>query len=207
MVDTGVGRLLAFTDGVFAIAITLLVLNVEIPGNLSDADYVRALHEVLPTLGAAALSFVIIGRFWMSHHRLFSYIRRVDQRLLQRNLWFLGPVVLLPFSTQLLASYGDTPSAVIIYAVTIAAAGLFEEALWVYAVRRRRLVHQALARSVIVSGLVRYGWPVIVFAASIPIALVSPTAAEYSWIALILPVWVFDRLRAGRSVAPRTTTP
>jgi Endosomal/lysosomal potassium channel TMEM175 len=81
-------RVLAFSDGVFAIAITLLTLNLQVRPGLHGADLTRALHQVLPALGAYVLSFVILGQLWLAHHRIFGVIARVDYAVLVRNLVF-----------------------------------------------------------------------------------------------------------------------
>jgi hypothetical protein len=78
-------RVLAFPDAIFAIAITLLTLNLQVPPGLHGADFTRALHQTLPALGAYVLSFVILGQLWLAHHRIFGVIARVDYAILVRN--------------------------------------------------------------------------------------------------------------------------
>jgi uncharacterized membrane protein len=75
-------RVLAFSDAVFAIAITLLTLNLQVPPGLHGADFTSALHQILPALGAYVLSFVILGQLWLAHHRIFGVIARVDYTVL-----------------------------------------------------------------------------------------------------------------------------
>src|SRR3954447_15525455 len=96
-----VGRLVAFTDGVFAIAITLLVLNFDEP-NGPDSQLLHQLTDQWPALLAYFLSFAVIGRFWIIHHRVFAVVRRLDGGLLTLNLLFLAFVVLIPFTTEVL---------------------------------------------------------------------------------------------------------
>jgi hypothetical protein len=84
------GRILAFSDAVFAIAITLLTINLEVRPGLHGAAFIAALHQLLPALGAYALSFLILGQLWLAHHRIFGVIVRVDARVLRSNLLFLG---------------------------------------------------------------------------------------------------------------------
>ena len=100
-------RMLAFSDAVMAVAITLLVLDLKLPGNVSDAELGHALHASLPNLAAYALSFVVIGLLWIGHHQQFSQIRRVDGVLIWLNLFFLLTIALIPFVTSLLSEHGD----------------------------------------------------------------------------------------------------
>jgi uncharacterized membrane protein len=103
-------RVLAFSDAIFAIAITLLTLNLEVPPGLHGADFTRALHQVLPALGAYVLSFVILGQLWLAHHRIFGVIARVDYTVLVRNLLFLGLIAVMPFRSDLPSGRrGDVP--------------------------------------------------------------------------------------------------
>src|ERR687895_1562872 len=104
------GRIAAFTDGVMAVAITLLVLNLEVPtvpkGELDDA-----LVDLIPSLIAYLLAFALVGRFWVIHHRLFETLRAFDSRLMTLNLAFLTLIVLVPFSTALFDRYTQEPIA------------------------------------------------------------------------------------------------
>ena len=84
------GRVLAFSDAIFAIAITLLTINLEVRPGLHGAAFTSALHQLLPALGDYALSFLILGQLWLAHHRIFGVIARVDYVVLRRNLLFLG---------------------------------------------------------------------------------------------------------------------
>ena len=101
-------RLIFFSDGVFAIAITLLVLNVAIPvaSQVSgSSDFVSLLLAALPRLFAYALSFFVIGAYWMAHQRTFHFIERYDRTLAWLNLVFLLFVALVPFPTGLISEY------------------------------------------------------------------------------------------------------
>jgi hypothetical protein len=77
-------RVLAFSDAIFAIAITLLTVNLAVPPDLHGAAFTAALHRLLPALGAWALSFVILGQLWLAHHRIFAVIARADYGVLRR---------------------------------------------------------------------------------------------------------------------------
>lgn len=122
-------RLVFFSDAVFAIVITLLVLEIHTPelGPMaSERQWVDAIAELLPHFGAFLLSFLVIGAMWMSHHRLFMMLHIYHERLLWPNLLLLLAVAFLPFTTSLLAtgSLAITPFA--FYAASLLIAGLLK---------------------------------------------------------------------------------
>src|SRR5918996_1050051 len=107
-------RIVAFSDGVFAIAITLLVLAFQIPEN--SPDIVHSLLNQRGDLFAYALSFAVLGRLWLAHHRFFSVLERFDGTLMGLNLLYLAWIVLVPFTSEVLGDYGDDSAGVILYA-------------------------------------------------------------------------------------------
>jgi uncharacterized membrane protein len=140
------GRVEAFSDGVFAIAITLLVLELKIPRGLSSAGLAVALREEWPSYAAFLCSFGTIGIMWLNHHRLFMLIRRVDRVLLVLNGLLLLGVSVVPFPTALLADYlghdGDRLAAAV-YGGLFVFIALGFNVLWRYAAsgaRRPRLL-------------------------------------------------------------------
>jgi uncharacterized membrane protein len=167
---------------VFAVAITLLVLSLEVPPDLSPARFREELNEELSQFLAYALSFGVVSVFWLAHHRAFMLVRRVDERLLALNLAFLSVIVLIPFPTQLLGEYGDQAPAVMLYGGTIAAAAFLSSALWWYASRHHRLIDPRTPTSYIRHASLRGAVVAVVFLASIPLALVSPQAPVYCWL-------------------------
>src|ERR1700694_891671 len=125
MEEKETGRVEAFSDGVFAVAITLLILNIKIPGiDLpssklpNDRDLWQALRDEWPMLAAYATSFLTIGIMWLNHHRLYVQIKRTNTVLLLINLLLLLVIVFIPFPTALLAEYlvrPDLHTAAIVY--------------------------------------------------------------------------------------------
>ncbi len=144
------GRLEAFSDGVFAVAITLLVLNIRIPGlDLppgklpDDTNLWQALLNEWPMLAAYATSFAIIGIMWLNHHRLFVHIKRTNTVLLLINLLLLLIIVFIPFPTALLAEYivhPDQHAAAIVYSGTCFLMACCFNILWRYASYHNRLL-------------------------------------------------------------------
>ena len=135
------GRVEAFSDGVFAIAITLLVLELRIPPGLSSAGLASALREEWPSYAAFLCSFATIGIMWLNHHRLFMLIRRVDRVLLVLNGLLLLGVSVVPFPTAVLADYlghdGDRLAAAVYSGLFVFIALAFN-GLWRYASSRAR---------------------------------------------------------------------
>lgn len=158
-------RVEAFSDGVFAIAITLLVLTIAQPAN-----YRNLTHELLsrwPSLAAYVVSFAVIGIMWLNHHSLFSSFERIDRGLFYLNLLLLMTITFLPYPTgvlgEALAKGHGAETAAVFYAVTMAVNAYAWSALWLYASYRRRLLHtsfpeeeRALATLLFTIGAVLY---------------------------------------------------
>lgn len=176
----GLGRLLALSDGVFAIALTLLVLSLGDDLDVPGGRLGEALRDARPELLAYGLSVVVIGAIWLGHHRLFSVVEHVDNGLLWLNVMYLGLVALIPFPTDLLGRYGEETAAVVAYAVLIALVALASSALSLHAGRRGLADPAALA-----AGHGRTLPVAAVFLASVPVAFWSPDAAKYLWLLLI----------------------
>jgi len=180
-------RIVAFTDGVFAIAITLLVLSLDVPSNLSGSALHHFLLDSWRQFFAYFLSFAVIGRFWIGHHRFFSTVDNFDRRLLVLNLAYLSFVVLVPFPTEVLGDYGSRSDAVALYALVVGTAALLAWIMLEYAVRRghARAPAQAATGLVVGGPLI----PALIFYVSVPVAFASPTVAQLLWIALLSDVF------------------
>jgi uncharacterized membrane protein len=177
-------RIVAFTDGVFAIAITLLVLNLEVPRDLSDDALNDYLADSWPQLFAYFLSFAVIGRFWITHHRAFGMLHDFDRRLLALNLVYLSLIVLIPFASEVLGEYGDVTAAVVLYAAVVGSAALLSSLVLRHTLGQGHVHADARASARAISaGLLRAG---IVFYVSIPIAFVDPLAGQLTWLCLLV---------------------
>lgn len=177
----GTARLLALSDGIFAIAATLLVLNLDPSLSLGDDK----LHL---RIAAYVLSFVIVGTFWLGHHRMFSAIQRADSRLLALNIAFLFFVSALPYVTAVLNTDTKDPAkdSTALYAGTLALMALAELAIWLYACAGRRLVPADLPQRTVVARATGMALAALVFATSIPVAIfVDASLAKYWWLILI----------------------
>ncbi|TFD84495.1 DUF1211 domain-containing protein [Cryobacterium lactosi] len=183
LLDTGrnTERVEFFSDAVFAIAMTLLVLDIRLPDTDSGA-LGPALAALAPEYFAYALSFAVIAVNWAAHHRKFRLVSGYDRRLVQLNLLLLLLVAFLPFPTSVLSEYGGEIPAVVLYAGTVAAISGAQCLVWVSA-RASGLLDPAVDRAMFFYVLRTMLVTVVVFAASIPVALIgAPDAAMYSWI-------------------------
>lgn len=184
-------RIVAFSDGVFAIAITLLVLSLHIPEHLKGESLGHALWEQRQDLVAYAISFAVIGRFWVIHHRFFADVTGFDGRLLALNILYLAWIVLIPFSSEVLGDHGGDTDAVVLYAVNLAVVAVLG---WALAYDAHRAGLTKIEPQQEREFRVRAFFVAIVFLASIPIALVSPGMAPLFWLILFLdPVSRFAR--------------
>ena len=178
-----VARIAAFSDGVFAIAITLLTLQLEIP---KGGDLARELMDLQPNLVAFIISFLVVGTYWVAHHRVFALVVRYDTRLIWLNLLTLFFIVLQPFTTSVIAEHGDQPLAVIVYGSTLAAAGFANAALAAYALVGRRLCDVSTSAGVVGYNVWRGAVIATYFMASL-LLLLLPSGASlvtYSWLGI-----------------------
>jgi uncharacterized membrane protein len=150
--ESDTGRIEAFSDGVFAIAITLLIIEIGVP-HLDEeppgTTLPQALFGLWPSYMAYVISFLQIGVIWANHHNRFRFIERSDHGLLFLNILFLMCVAFIPFSTALLAEYLDGAAAEretagVVYAGTLAVTAISFTLLWLYAAVNRRLVDRNL---------------------------------------------------------------
>ena len=176
-----VDRVVAFSDGVFSIAITLLVLSIDVP-DVPESRLNQALENLIPFVFAYFLSFLVVGLYWLAHHRMFRSLERVDRNLLWLNLLALSFVVLLPFPTELLGRYGDTTVATVIYAGALSLAGGAAVLLYRYINRAGLAPKQTPA--LVTLGTWRGAIPPLVFALSIPVAFVDPGLGKFCWMAI-----------------------
>lgn len=194
--SAGYSRVVAFSDGVFAIAITLLVLGLDapdVPASRAADELPHALGELGSQFVSYFIGFAVMGLFWLEHHRFFARLRAFDGALLVLNLAYLSLIALMPFTTGVFGRYGDVPIAIALYAANVAAASLLAVAMRLFAQRRRLLAsggtrdERPLWRSFV---------PAAVFLVSIPVAYAAPRAAPYVWLALLADA-VLARSRDG----------
>lgn len=188
-------RVLGFTDGVVAIAMTLLVLSIDVPspqGDPGDADVLAIIGDLMGSIGAFALSFLIIAFSWMGHHRFLGSLGAIDRPLILWNIGFLFVVVFVPLVSELVGKYGSNPVAVTIYALWMALLQLLD--LLGYAVARHdRLFLQSPSPAAVRHAVGAMLIPVVLFLVVIPVGFLFRSWAFFL-LFLVRPLeWLWDR--------------
>jgi uncharacterized membrane protein len=194
-------RIVAFSDGVFSIAITLLVLAIDIPNTLEHSEVAQALWNEREQLFAYAISFAVIARFWLVHHSFFGEVKAFDTKLITLNMLYLGFLVLIPFSSKVLGEYGGVFASVALYSANLAAVVLIGN--WMsWDARRAGLttIGPEAARENLIRGAFIGG----VFLLTIAVAAFSPSKAPYIYLLLFFEgrTHIVERL-TRRSETPR----
>ena len=201
-------RLEAFSDGVFAIAITLLIIEVKVPHVEEGRSLLDALVDQWPQFAAYAVSFAIIGIIWVNHHHVMGEVTRVTHELTFINLALLAAVAFLPFPTALLAEYvtaGDEQArvAAVVYSATMLALASWFLLLWVDVVRRN--LHDPRIDAAGLQRRIRRGLiGPAAYVVTVAVALVSPLAV-LALHALIAVFYAFDT--AAGDLPPERTAP
>jgi uncharacterized membrane protein len=190
-------RLVFFSDAVFAIAITLLVLDLRAPAGDLDG---HAWREIFPKILGFGISFFVIGLYWMAHHELFGTLEREDGPLKVANLAFLASIAFLPFPTSLIAGRVNSTPSVAFYALSVASVGLLLVMLALVA-RRPALMRPGETRGRTLRFVIRSTAAPLVFVISAVVAFWRPNVAAILWLA----VWPAVRIGAviGRAVQRR----
>lgn len=194
------GRLLGFCDAVIAIAITLLALEIrlpELPETEMNTALIDALAGVFPNILSFIISFFVIASFWLSLHRIYYLVEKLDRIFIWLTLVFLFFIALMPFPTSAIGRYGSEPAALMFYAVMIIMVSAVAHLMWRYASGRRRLISTALDPNIVKLIGRRSLYTMIIFAVSIPVAMISPLLAELFWIIGIISLVTFLRWTGG----------
>lgn len=190
------GRIEALTDGVFAIAMTLMIFNIHVPQFVHSPSAVglgRSLAHLWPSFISYAISFFVLGIYWVGHHNQFHFIRKTDRNFLWLNLLFLFSVTLIPFSAALIGQYSDQRTAVTFYGANLIATGLFLFAVWKYATNGRRLVDADLSSEVVRKASQRILIAPVAFVLAIILGFVNTRAS----LALYAAVTIYYFLPSG----------
>lgn len=170
-------RLATLADGVFAIVLTLLVLEIAVPENLSEESLRNVLEELRPTAVAWVISFLITGMYWVAHRDLFLRVRAVNRDVVWLNLLFLLPVSLIPFASSVLGKYSEDAIALRLYGSVMIVATIMRLVLYAYVIRRPVLLvsgHQPERAGL---GMAIAAAPILVYVLAMAVADVSATAS------------------------------
>lgn len=205
----GVERLLTLSDGVVAIALTLLVLQLKVPSLARVADPNSA-SELATQLGKGAdqlisylISFYVIAQFWLAHYRVFRQVRGQRAGLAWWNFAFLLTITLMPFTSNLLGDYASNPLAVDIFALNLLLATLATQATLLFG-RRKGLLVPGIDAQEMREAQTRWVAAAIVIGGSIGVAWANTDVAKYCWLLIAVAPWAANRWSARRAgPAPR----
>jgi len=194
-------RVLALSDGVCAIIITLLVLEVHVPEQLHRGESLLGeLRVVRPSLVSFLISFVVVAIAWAGHRDLFSVIKRADRTLVWLNVLYLLPLCLLPFGASLIARYPSDAVALRIYSILLIAIALTRLGMWIYATGRTHLLHGPIDVQFRRAGIVIAAGPALAYLVAFAVADITPTGAMVIFAAV--PVAYFAAITFARLSAP-----
>ena len=199
-------RIAFFSDAIYAIAMTLLALDLRIdqlsPPTSSPSSMFEALDDLVPKLVAYLVGFLRLARYWRAHHGFFGRLAAVDSRLLTLNLTYLGFVAVLPFPTSLIGEYENNPISVVLFALTMAIISGLETVSLRHAYRAglmRRARTPAFQRWEVSQSLI----PSVMFVVTIPLAFINPTLQLVSWLPIgIATSWYGRRTEPPDDVVP-----
>jgi uncharacterized membrane protein len=195
-------RFAFFSDAVYAIALTLLVVGIAVP-TVEDIRSSRQMWDVLWDLrqefATFFAGFAVIGRYWLAHHRFVAVLKAADTRLMMLNLVYLAFIAFLPFPTALVGRYEQNVVAFAFFAVILSCVSALETVLFITA-GRRGLLAVSVPREVYRFGIAASTLPVVVFLLSIPLAAATnSTIALVTWIVIWPLEWLLDRFAPEHS--------
>jgi len=167
-------RVTMFTDGVFAIIITILVLEIGVPAELPEQSLREAIDETGPELLTWVISFLIVGMYWAWHRVLFNQVRYVNRDVVWLNLLFMMPAALIPFAASVLGEYHDEPIALHLYGVVLIVTSLLRWLLYGYLMRRPSLLWEPPGTKTRRIGGLLAGAPIVVYVIAMLVASAAP---------------------------------
>jgi uncharacterized membrane protein len=193
-------RVMALSDGVVAIIITLLVLEIQVPDLTAGQTLSEALDEVRPSLIGFLISFVVVAISWAGHRDLFMHIRRTDRSLVWLNILYLLPLSLLPFGAALISRYDREPVGLRIYGMVLLLIALTRLTVWLYATNRPHLLFEPVDRRTRTVGALLVAIPAAIYTVAILISEAAPGASLAIYAGV--PVLYFIGIVLERSTAP-----
>jgi uncharacterized membrane protein len=195
-----VARLLSLTDGVVAIALTLLVLQLAVPATTAvvPQDSAHSLAKALfnehsgDNFVSYGISFYVIAQFWLAHHRVFRHVTGHHEGLAWLNFVFLFTITIMPFTSNLLGDYGSNPLAVDLFAINLLLASLSTQAVGIFG-GRWGLMKASATPELVQAGRIRAASVSVVVAVSIGVAWVNTDLAKYCWLLIAVAPWIAAR--------------
>jgi len=197
----GIERLLALTDGVVAIALTLLVLQLQVPVThalTEHPDSARALWHALDPDGSELtsylVSFLVIAQFWMVHHRVLRGMRGHSEGLAWRNFSFLLALTLMPFTSDLIGRYGTNPVAITLFGLNLVAISLSTQWIFLYAAHHDLLMDVNRSKRDERTARLRVLFVVGIVAVSMVLAWTAPQLAKFVWLLFLVVSPIAERI-------------
>ncbi len=197
------GRVMNFSDAIFAFAATLLVLKIDVPVLNSVAlgqELPTAIVNLWPQYLANIITFFVIGHYWLEHHAIFAYIKHYNRMIVWLNILLLISVAFLPFPVDLYGDHSEIPFVVAFYSASLALVGLLNYVIWIYASNGHKLIDKKVSERTIKYYNIKYAISPVVFALAIPISFVDPLLAQFSWVFVILGIVLFARLNKNKQI-------
>ena len=191
-------RIIFFSDAVIAIAITLLSVQIGLPADIQINDVPQAILDLIPHFGIYSLSFLVIGNYWVIHHRVFQNIHRYDSRLIWLNVIFLLFIAFLPVPSNIFGRFPTDQSAIIFFDLCLIFTGLAQTAIWWHASYKHHLIDKNFSPRLIRWGMIRSLVPPGVMFLSIIVSFISTSGAIMTWILIWVGFVILNRYFPGR---------
>lgn len=175
-------RIVLFSDAIFAVSITLLVLQIPIPVNQPGRKLINDLVNQSPMFISYVVSFFVIGRFWIKHISFFNHIKRFNMSLVWLNFAYMVSVSFIPYPTAVYGTHSDDIVALIMYAAAIMVAGYLSSILWLYALRKPELLVKDVTSNEIIHHLIISLIMPTAFLISIFLVFINPVLVPFLWI-------------------------
>lgn len=182
-------RILALSNGVFGISLTLLVLNIDIPGEMSPADLGQSITDLLPNFVAFALTVFIVALYWFNHNSLFESLRGIDMPMVGLGIVYLALIALIPFPNELLGNYPTEPLPYVVFATLLTGLATVDTSMLAWA-KRHDLTDPCIPTKTYRIDLLRGSITIATFAASVPLSFVLVQWTPIFWLVLL----VFDQI-------------
>jgi uncharacterized membrane protein len=192
-------RMILFSDAVFAIAITLLAIELKVPAiihDVTDHKLTESLVEMIPRFIGFLMSFLIIGQYWTIHHRLFGFVVNFNLRLMWLNLFFLLGVILMPFTSAFYSEYISyfLKTPVILYISNIIFLGLMNYLMWRYVGNQKHALSEGLVKPIVSYFSMRAIVVPVIFIVMALVYLISPRIAVWMPVIIPLSMWLLTRI-------------
>ena len=190
-------HVVSFGDAIFAFAITLMTLSIDIPdlpANLTESQLLSALYDMYPQVESYIISFAVISIFWVSYHQVFNFITRSHISMVYLNLMFLLLITFLSITTSLVIEYGSYQIPYVIYCVVVILASSLLALIWWHATKDYRLVDKGIHPLFIRGMMINQILVPFVFAISILVSFFNLDIAQYLWL-VIVPLSIAVRRR------------